>query len=330
MPRIGMNPSRGKESQYKPARVTVCVLTYLPHTDGYFQERLDVSRLCIESILANTTTEYDLMVFDNGSADPLREYLLGLQRQGRIDYLFLSQHNIGKIGAMQMMFQAAPGEIIAYTDDDIFHLPGWLEKHLEIIDTYPKVGLVTGFYIRSRMDSFITSTLKFAENADVQVKRGRFIPRSWEEEYIQNAGRTWETYEKEIGELEDMELVYHGVPALVSAHHFQFVTPKHVILDALPAEWTGKLMGVMLELEDKVDKAGFLRLTTREQTLHLLGNSLSMEMQEKARQLGMVIKTPQMATKPSGIISRLSGNRIIRRLMQAIYNRLHVVLHADK
>jgi glycosyltransferase involved in cell wall biosynthesis len=327
MPRIGMNPARGKDAEYTPARVTVCVLTHLPHMDGYFQERLDVTKLCLESILANTSLPFDLMVFDNGSCPELVDHLKDLRQRGFIDFLFLSRHNIGKMGALQMMFHAAPGEVIAYTDDDIYHLPGWLEKHLEILDTYPRTGLITGFYIRSRMDSFINSTLKFAENPEVEVKMGKFIPHEWEEEYVANAGRTWERYAQEIGDLEDMELRYRGVPALVSAHHFQFVTPKHVILSVLPEGWTGKLMGLMLKLEETIDNSGYLRLTTREQTMHLLGNSLSPEMQARAKELGMDIRPPRMTEESGGLLRWLARRKLPRQLMQAIYNRLHVILN---
>ena len=49
------------------------------------------------------------------------------QSQGRIQYLMLSQHNLGKGGAWNMIFQAAPGEWLAYTDcDALFFDPGWL------------------------------------------------------------------------------------------------------------------------------------------------------------------------------------------------------------
>ena len=83
---------------------------------------------------------------------------------GKIDFLILSSQNIGKIGALQVMLKAAPGEIIAYCDDDVFFLPGWLERHLEVIDTYPNVGAVTGMYIKPHMKEGISSTLKFAES----------------------------------------------------------------------------------------------------------------------------------------------------------------------
>jgi glycosyltransferase involved in cell wall biosynthesis len=146
-----MNPGRGKKSDYSPARVTVAVLTYNPNKVGYFQDRLDVSLACLESIFTNTSIPYDLMVYDNGSNAETVKALGALRDAGKIDFLILSSQNIGKIGALQVMLKAAPGEIIAYCDDDVFFLPGWLERHLEVIDTYPNVGAVTGMYIKPHM-----------------------------------------------------------------------------------------------------------------------------------------------------------------------------------
>jgi glycosyltransferase involved in cell wall biosynthesis len=327
MPRIGYNPSRGQETSYRPARVTAAVLTYLPNQDGYFRDRLDVSRLCIESILANTQGDFDLLVFDNGSCPPLVDYLRGLHQRGLIDYLLLSSHNIGKIAALQMIFRLAPGEIVAYTDDDIFFLPGWLEAHLKLIDTFPRVGAVTGLYIRPRVNYAVQSTMTFAQDSQVELTRGRFIPRSWEEEYINNSNRTWDSYAKEIEGLEDIALSYQGVEALVSAHHFQFVAPRQVMQQALPQEWTGQLMGQMGVLEKKVDELGYLRLSTRQQTVRLLGNSLSPEMVEKAGQLGLGVKKASAFNKPASLFTRLVRLPGVERLVRFFYNRLYDILN---
>ena len=145
MARIGINPSRGKTLDFSPARTTVAVLVYAPYQAGYFQHRLDVTRMTIESILTNTHEAYDLLVFDNGSCPEMVAYLQSLYEQGAIDYLLLSKQNIGKLNALRMIVDTAPGEIVAYTDDDVFHLPGWLGEHLKIIDTFPNVETVTGF-----------------------------------------------------------------------------------------------------------------------------------------------------------------------------------------
>jgi cellulose synthase/poly-beta-1,6-N-acetylglucosamine synthase-like glycosyltransferase len=121
-----MNPSRGKQSDYTPARVTVAVLTYVPNSLGYFENRLEVTKTCLQSIIKNTSGPYDLMVFDNASRPELVDYLRQLKDEGAIDFLMLSKQNIGKLGALQIMLRAAPGEVIAYSDDDVFYLPaGW-------------------------------------------------------------------------------------------------------------------------------------------------------------------------------------------------------------
>ena len=124
LPRVGMNPGRGKMSDFIPARVTVTVLTYVPNDIGYFKDRFDVMRVCIESILKHKQEPFDLMIFDNGSSDTRGQEQRNQHNAGNIDFLLLSSKNIGKIGALQIMYKAAPGEIIAYCDDDVFFLPG--------------------------------------------------------------------------------------------------------------------------------------------------------------------------------------------------------------
>ena len=55
-----MNPGRGKMSDYIPAQVTAAILTYVPNDVGYFKDRFDVMRVCLESILKNTQEPFDL------------------------------------------------------------------------------------------------------------------------------------------------------------------------------------------------------------------------------------------------------------------------------
>ena len=107
MPRVGMNPARGQPSGYQPARITLAMLTYLPNQAGYFEQRFAVTRLSLESLIANTPEPHDLIVFDNGSCPELVEYLVKLRDEGHIQYVLLSASNIGKIGALQIIFQAA-------------------------------------------------------------------------------------------------------------------------------------------------------------------------------------------------------------------------------
>ncbi|MFW5713984.1 MAG: glycosyltransferase family A protein [Brevefilum sp.] len=327
MPRIGQNPSRGKTLEYAPARTTVAVLVYAPHEAGYFMDRLDVTRLTIESILANTEEPFDLLVFDNGSCPEMVDYLEGLYEQGLIDYLMLSKRNIGKLNALRVIFNSAPGEIVAYTDDDVFHLPGWLKAHLEIIDTYPNVGAVTGFYIRQRVVMSSESTVAFADQPEVETQIGQLMPRKWEKEYIINSGRTWEQYHEEVAGVEDIIVKYDGLEAWVSAHHFQMVCPKIVVQEILdemlPEDWSDRLMGRMVEMDDRMDEKGYLRLCTREQTVRLMGNAISQEVADLAEQHGMRVQAVDSTKRSQGLMGRLSKVGWIRYVLQGVVNRIY-------
>ena len=59
----------------------------------------------------------------------------------------------------------APGEIIAYADSDVLFSPNWLKRSVEILETYPNVGMVTARPFRTPPE-FYSATLDWArENA---------------------------------------------------------------------------------------------------------------------------------------------------------------------
>lgn len=326
MPRIGMNPMRGQKIDRSPARITLAVLTYLPQEIGYFEHRFDVTRLCIESLIANTPQPYDLMVFDNGSCSLMTDYLLGLLNTNKIQYLILSRCNVGKLNALQSIFKIAPGEIVAYTDDDVFFLPGWLEEHLKILENYPNVGLMTGFYIRSHM-RYATQTLEqFAERDDVHIEQGNLVPFEVEEHYAENMGRTWNQYQAEVEGLQDIRYYFKSLPALASAGHHQFVAYRDIALKALPQERDDHLMGKMVEFEIRVDELGYLRLSTNEPVTRLLGNIVNSKILEEARTFGIPVDSyqshqDQPPSKPP---------LLLRRILQSLYNRLHHYLYSER
>ena len=331
MPRIGMNPSRGRKLDIRPARTTVAVLVYAPHEVGYFEHRLAVTRMTIESIITNTREPFNLLVFDNGSMPEMVAYLQGLYDEGKIDYLILSKENIGKLNALQIIFNTAPGEIVAYTDDDVFHLPGWLGEHLKIIDTFPKVGAVTGFYIRQRVAMSSESTLAFVNQSGIETQRGLLMPHKWEEEYMVNSNRTQERYDLEVAGIEDIIVKYKGLEAWVSAHHFQMVCPKTVIQnilgEMLPEGWSEDVMGRMVEMDDRMDAKGYLRFCTRQQTVRLMGNAISEEVAALAKDSGLDVQAVDLNHHKRGMMARFVNLRGIRGLVQRVVNWLYRLLN---
>lgn len=114
--RVGQNPAKFVKEVAKPARVTVAVLNYIPFLSGFYAQALDVLKVSLNSLCQNTPEEHDLLVFDNGSCAEVQDYLLAERRAGHIQYLLLSEKNLGKGGAWNMILAGAPGEIIAYAD----------------------------------------------------------------------------------------------------------------------------------------------------------------------------------------------------------------------
>jgi glycosyltransferase involved in cell wall biosynthesis len=335
MTRIGINPARGKTSNYRPAHVTVAMLTYIPDLSGYFEQRLQVLQLVFASLLAHTSIPHDLLVFDNGSCATVVDYLLGMQGAGHIDYLIRAKQNIGKIDALHILFNAAPGKIIAYSDDDILFYPGWLEAHLDILRFFSDVGMVSGVPVRNAanharrsLDALTTKT-----NPGFKVLQERRIPDEWEIDWAISTGRDPDRYLAETRDQTDLVLQQWVdencyLEAIGSANHFQFVTPKEVILQALPPDWTSKLMGHMIELDEAIDNLGYLRLSTPKRYTRHLGNALSANVVQEAWSLGLlageqVRLVPRQAYRKPWLL-RIPGSR---RLLSFMYNRLFAILY---
>lgn len=330
MARIGINPARNRVTTYRPARVTAAVLVYIPYLEGYFRHRLDVLKLCLGSLIKNTYEPYDLLIFDNGSCDEVKEFLHNLLDRGAFHYLLTSNQNIGKVGALKIMFRAVPGEVIAYCDDDIFFYPGWLSEHLKLLDAFPNVGMVSGCAVTTLFDHGTKSNLRLVESdPEVNLYRGHQIPELWEREWAESYGRDPEEHLEAIRSQEDMIIERRAVRAFAIANHNQFVTPKLIISEFLPAEWSGRLMGEMNELDNAVDDGGYLRLSTIERTTKHMGNMVSPAMAEEAGSMGIsvedITRTTLKVIQP-GLSARIIQWKPIRWLLQGIYNRLFWLL----
>ena len=127
--------------------------------------------------------------------------------------------------------------------------------------------------------------------------------------------------------MEDILVNYKGLEAWVSAHHFQMVCPKIVIQEILqemlPEDWSDQLMGRMVEMDDRMDAKGYLRLCTREQTMRLMGNAISSEVVDLAAQYGLQVRPASSARGSKGLMRQLAKVKWIRYLLQGIVNRIY-------
>lgn len=275
--RIGQNPAKFIESVPQPARVTVAIISYIPFLSGYYAQSLDVFKACLNSLWTHTDLPYDLLIFDNASCPEVRAWLTEQHNAGKIQYLVLSEKNLGKAAAWNFVFAAAPGEIIAYADADIYFEQGWLSALVKVLDTFPCVGMVTGIPMWSP-EQFSTATIAWAQNTDgVTLARGKLL--AWGDlwKHAQSVGMSEEEARATFEKMENVRVSYQGVQCYVGAGHFQFAARKSALLDVIPIP-ADRPMGQVRRLDVAINEKGYLRLSTQDWWVRHLGNTLSADL----------------------------------------------------
>lgn len=312
--RVGQNPVKGMESVAQPAPVTVVVISHIPFLAGYYAQSLEVMKRCLGSLAAHTKGEIDLMVFDNGSCAEVREWLLGEQAAGRVQFLTLAERNIGKAGAWNLALAAAPGEVVVYADSDVYFYPGWLEPHLEALDLFPEAGMVTGMPILTP-EKYSTATVKWAQGRrGVRTERGQLI--GWEDfwRHAASLGDNEEEARRFFEANEAVRITRKDARYYVGAAHFQFAAPRAVLQGVLPIP-AERPMGRVRLLDEMVNAKGYLRLSTTEWYVRHMGNTLEGFESEGARVFRRTRRDPKF--------------RPLRKLLQWLYDRIFHILYRN-
>jgi glycosyltransferase involved in cell wall biosynthesis len=308
--RKGQNPAKFVKDVARPERITVALLNYIPFLSGFYAETLDVLKVSLESMRKDAGLPFDLMIFDNGSCEEVREFLVNEKEEGRIQYLILSEKNMGKGGAWNVMLAGAPGEIIAYTDADVLFSPNWLSRSVELLETFPNVGMVTARPYRTSPELY-SSTLEWAKK-NATLDEGQFIP--WETflEFNLSLGQTEEENIKVYAETSDWRIQYKGVTALAGASHWQFTAYKSTLQQFLPFDMD-KPMGQVRQLDKRMNDAGLLRL--------MVSEPLAMNMSNTLGYLRGELK--DAGKKKSGSLGkRLLELPPIKKMLLAVYNKI--------
>ncbi len=271
--RVGHNPARFVEKVAQPAKVTLAVVNCIPFLSGYYEQSLDVLKACLTSIHENTPEAHDLMVFDNHSCREVRQYLQEAYEQGIIQYLVLSDKNIGKIGAWNFMFGAAQGKYVAFADGDVAFRPGWLSASLALFEAFPNVGMVTARPLPTPKE-FSTATFEWALQQEPGVfEEGPFLSWDVHWEHARSLGFKEESDDPRLPAYMS-RVTSRGEVAYIGAAHFQFVARREILQKIIPLPSEQPMRGERA-LDVAINKMGLLRLTTIEPYVVHLGNRIS-------------------------------------------------------
>lgn len=106
--------------------------------------RADMIRPAVESARAQTFTDWEAIVVDDGSSDDTRAVIAGIS-DARVRYLY--QANKGLPGARNTGIRASSGEYVAFLDSDDAFLPEKLARQVPVLDARPELGLTAGGFI---------------------------------------------------------------------------------------------------------------------------------------------------------------------------------------
>ncbi len=313
--RQGQNPAKILNSVAKPERVTATVLNHIPFLEGFYSDMLEVLRVSLTTLRENAGMPLDLLIFDNGSCAKARAFLVDEFDKGNIQFLILSDKNLGKGGAWNVMLQAAPGEIIAYADNDVLYSKGWLKESMKVLETYPRAGMVTSRPFHTKPELY-QSVIQWAKSTTgVKLERGLLTDPQWNREFLLSVGRSEEEIQKDLG-VEDVKLTYKGVSAFAGASHWQFLGWKTTLLEFLPIDLS-KPLGQVLKLDEMMDKEDYLRLMTE------LPYSMNMSNSTEVSSIAMNAKI----TKKISLGQRFANLPIVRSPLMRIYNAIFKIYY---
>ena len=94
---------------------------------------------CLDSLLAQTWPELEILVVDNGSSDGSRALLRA--RYGAHVTLLESAVNLGFAGGNNLAIRAAKGQYVALLNNDAVARPDWITTMVRAAEADPRVGM---------------------------------------------------------------------------------------------------------------------------------------------------------------------------------------------
>ena len=274
--RTGINPNRHALAQgYKP--YVASAIVHLPNFEGYHEHRFEVVKTSLTTMRENAGLDCDILIWDNGSCQEFRDWLLNEYKPDGVVLVPNVGLTSGRAGLLRIV---PPQTIIALADDDMYYYPGWFKAQVELMNFFPNVGQVSGWPVRTQMRWGNTYTKDWAR-ARAVLEEGKFIPEQWDRDFCTSIGRDWDFHVHYTKKDMDQRITYQGKQAYAVAHHCQFICKAGNLVDIL--NQNREAMSDDKVLDNAVDNAQMLRLTTVERYVRHIGNVLDDDLKPKRK-----------------------------------------------
>ena len=108
---------------------------------------LEYTRDCLNGIVNNTTYPYRLILIDNASDAPTRDYLDSFEKQmgqrGAPEVVLIrNSQNLGYVKAVNQGLRISDATYVCVYNNDTVPAPGWLERMVDFAEAHEDVGLI--------------------------------------------------------------------------------------------------------------------------------------------------------------------------------------------
>ena len=103
----------------------------------------ELTKNCLESIRAKTTTPYRLILVDNGSSGDIKGFLEDFKRSDDNVILVRNEENLGWVKAVNQGIKLSSAPYVCVMNNDtVVHTKGWLSQLIAVAAIEPDIGLV--------------------------------------------------------------------------------------------------------------------------------------------------------------------------------------------
>jgi GT2 family glycosyltransferase len=104
--------------------------------------RLEYTKLALESVLADPTEQFALTIWDNASTDGTVEYLKNEVNDPRISDIIFSKENIGQTAAVNTVWGKSKADLLGKLDNDCLVTPGWTRTLAQAHQDIENLGVI--------------------------------------------------------------------------------------------------------------------------------------------------------------------------------------------